>query len=264
MGFGRGKGFSPVIPDVEPPEPVHGTNDCQPTQDNVGHPCQEWNAASQIFTPDHSYTATGLSLMLSQYETTRKGPLIVKIEKMAANCWEAEVMWSKALYSTDLPVIDVNSILFLPLPDLAFEDMRAYARFLGVTLASSATILHAFLEVKAYGGIGPGSFLKIKGIKEANTATFSTKADADGRAVTTAEVAWLPLAQADNTWIMRFNDGQELKDIIQEIIDQGTWASGNALAIKIYNTAQVRTHQVDAWDQAGNLTPPRLHIEYRE
>ena len=380
MGFGRGKGFSPVIPDVEPAEPSVATDDCQLLQDNVGHLCQEWNAGSQVFTPDHTYTATGLTLMLSQHLTTRKGPLIVKVEEMAEDCWDAEVLWSKAMYSTDLPLPDVYSLIFFPLPGITFqdstpyritvhttpgwykfvggvwvrddtiaaiqwryktltnpyprggaytacnylgesgswnelsdidylfclfdetdptilhldlevaastddcytfgalirldrdslyfdyatEDMKAYMRFLGVTIPSGATILHAFLEVHAYGRIGQGSKVRILGIKEADTATFSTQADADGRAVTDALVNWETVALADNTWFMRFNDGQELKDIIQEIIDQGTWASGNALAIKIYNTTQTRTMQVDAHDQLAGIYSPRLHIEYRE
>lgn len=380
MGFGKGKGFSPVIPDVEPPEPGYGTNDCQPTQDNIGNACQLWNAFSQIFTPDHSYTATGLSLMLSQYETTRKGPLIVKIEKMAANCWEAEIIWSKALYSTDLPLIDVNSILFLPLPDLEFEDstpyritvhttpgwyewvddewveneaiasirwrfkattnpyprgdmwygcnylagsgswtlqsnydnwfclqgetdptikhldlevmastddcdtysttirltrnynqcdsdgndMHAYIRFIDVPLPPGATILNAFISLCCQESAAAGSDLRILGIKEPDTLTFSTQADADGRAVTDAYKDWTAGNWSLLAWYGRFNDAQNIKAIIQEIIDQGTWASGNALAIKIYNTTQTRRRRMVSWDDAISDSPPRLHIEYRE
>ena len=380
MGFGRGKGFSPAIPDVEPAEPGYGTNDCQPTQDNAGNLCQLWNANSQIFTPDHSYTITGLSLMLAQRLTTRKGPLIVKIEKMATNCWEAEVIWSKALYSTDLPLPDENSITFFPISGIAVEDstpyritvhttrgwftflegewvedeagaairwrykgitnpyprgdkwfgcnysagsgawslnedydhwfclhgvadptikhidlevaastddcytygatmridyeylfldyatldMHAYARFLAVTIPSGATILHAFIELRSYLGINAGSELRIQGIKEVNTATFSTQADADGRAVTDEYLDRPAAAVANDIWFGRWGGNQELKAIIQEIIGQGTWASGNALAIKIFNLSQVGDARVDAWDMAGNATPPRLHIEYRE
>lgn len=318
--------------------------------------------------------------MLSQYETTRKGPLIVKIEKMAVNCWEAEVMWSKALYSTDLPLPGVYAFSHFPLPDLAFEDstpyritvhttlgwwsfvgdewvedeaiaailwrfkaitnpyprgakwygcnyqgeagawsesanydhwfclhdvldptikhldlevaastddcytfgtsinlggdvlwldyatldMHNYARFLAVAIPSGATILHAFIEGHSYGITTGASALRILGIKEPNTATFSTQADADGRAITTAYKDWTPASWADNIWYGRFNEGQDIKAIIQEIIDQGAWASGNALAIKVINTTQTRTRKVDAWDLTGNLTPPKLHIEYRE
>ncbi len=380
MGFDKGKGFSPVIPDVEPAEPGYGTNDCQPTQDHAGHPCQLWNAGSQIFIPDHSYTATGLSLMLSQSATDRKGPLIVKIEKMAANCWEAEVMWSKALYSTDLPLPDVYSITFLPLPDLAFVDstpyritvhttrgwwsfvddewvedeavagirwrhslatnpyprgakwygcnysagsgiwsqsvdydhwfclagetdptikhldlevaastddcytnplairldrnylyldfatdiLMDYARFLAVTIPPGSTILAASIELCAYALVTGGSNLRILGIKEPNTATFSTKADADGRAVTDAYKDWAPGNWAALTWYGRFIEGQAIKTIIQEIIDQGTWASGNALAIKVINTSLTRPRQCYAYDFGPGTYPPRLHIEYRE
>lgn len=380
MGFDKGKGFGSVAEEAEPAEPSVGTNDCQPTQNNVGHPCQEWNAGSQLFTPDHSYTVTGLSLMLSQYETTRKGPLIVKIEETGGDCWDNVVLWSKALYSTDLPLPGVDAITFLPVPGVALEDstqyritvhttpgwysfvgdewvedeaiasirwryktatdpyprgaaytacnynaesgawneledvdywfcihdetdptikhldlevaastddcytnpttirldrdyiymdfatesLRAYFRFLDVTIPSGATILHASIELKAYAGIGAGSELRILGIKEPNTATFSTKADADGRAVTDAYLDWTTFTVASLTWILRFIDGKELKAILQEIIDQVTWASGNALAMKIYNTAQTAAMQSYAWDFGPATYPARLHVEYRE
>lgn len=380
MGFGSGKGFSPVIPDVEPAEPGYGTNDCQPTQDNAGNLCQYWNANSQIFTPDHSYTATGLSLMLAQNHTNRKGPLIVKIEKMATNCWEAEVIWSKALYSTDLPLPDVYSITFIPIDGLALDDstpyritvhttpgwwlfvddewveddtiasirwrykgitnpyprgdkwygcnysagsgiwslnkdydhwfclhdvtdptikhldlqvaastddcyttptvinldntylyldyatiaLRNYARFLAVSIPPGSTILHASIDLCSYETLSGASDLRILGIKEPNTATFSTKADADGRAVTDAYKDWTPGSWVVSTWYGRFNQGVDIADIIQEIIDQATWASGNALAIKIYNTTTTKTRRARSWDQAPNDLGPKLHIEYRE
>jgi len=380
MGFGRGKGFSPVIPDVEPAEPSVGTNDCQLLHDLDGHACQYWNVGSQIFTPDHTYTATGLCLMLSQYDTTRKGPLIVKIEGMAVNCWEGEVLWSKALYSTDLPLPDVDSITFLPLPNLVFQDStpyritvhttpgwfsfvggvwvvaeaqaairwrskadtnpyprgnewygcnysagsgfwnphydndnvfcildvvdptikhldlqvaastddcytyngtillnsvylridrdtateRVYARFLDVTIPSGATILHASIEVLPYGITTGASDIQIRGIKEPNTLTFSTQADADGRPVTDAYKDWVPGNWAIGTWYGRFNDSVDLKDIIQEVIDQAAWASGNALAIKTVNTTLTRVRWCRAWDTAPNDIGPKLHIEYRE
>jgi len=306
--------------------------------------------------------------------------LIVKIEKMAANCWEAEVIWSKALDSIDLPLPDVYSITYFPIDDLLLEDstpyritvhttpgwwkfvddewvedeasaaiywrykentnpyprgdkwygcnyqagsgiwsrnvdydhwfclhdvtdptikhldlevaastddcytfgatmridrvylyldyapseIHTYARFLGVTIPSGATILHAFIEGHSYAIVGGASALRILGIKEPNTLTFSTQADADGRAVTTAYKDWTPGYWGADIWYGRFNEGQDIKAIIQEIIDQGTWASGNALAIKIYNTTLTRNRQVDAWDAGPGLSPPRLHIEYRE
>lgn len=380
MGFGRGKGFSPVIPDVEPAEPGYGTNDCQPTQDNAGNLCQYWNANSQIFTPDHSYAATGLSLMLAQNYTTRKGPLIVKIEKMATNCWEAEVIWSKALYSTDLPLPDVNSITFIPIDGLALEDStpyritvhttpgwfilvegewvvdeglasirwrykgitnpyprgdkwwgcnysagsgiwslnqdydhwfclhdvtdptikhldlqvaastddaytyngtillnssylrldratateRAYMRFLGVTIPPGSTILHASIAVRSYAASPGVSDMQIRGIKEPNTLTFSTQADADGRPVSDAYKDWAPGSWAQNIWYGRFNHPADIKTIIQEIIDQVGWASGNALAIKTVNSTRLVTRWCYSWDQAPNDLGPKLHIEYRE
>jgi len=380
VGFGRGKGFSPVIPPVEPAEPSVATDDCQLLQDNTGHPCQEWNAGSQLFTPDHTYTATGLTLMLSQYETTRKGPLIVKIEKAGGDCWAAEVLWSKAMYSTDLPLPGVDSLIFFPLPGIVLEDSipyrvtvhttpgwwsfvddewvedeaiasirwryktgtnpyprgaaytacnyktesgawdeladvdylfclldvtdptikhldlevaagsddcytygttirltfdyiyidsavnddHSYFRFLGVTIPSGATILSASIELRSYAIVAGTSAIRIRGIKELDTDTFSTQADADGRPVTDAYMDWAPTAWAAGTWYARFNHPVNLKTIIQEIIDQVGWASGNAPAIKSNNTAKTITRRVSSYEDDANAYPARLHIEYRE
>jgi len=380
MGFGRGKGFSPPAGEVTEPEVGYGTNDCQPTYDSAGHLCQRWNAGSQTFAPDHSYTVTGLSLMLSQNNVLRKGPWIVKIEAMATNCWEAEVLWSKALYSTDLPLPDVYSFTHIPVDNLELADstpyritvhttlgwfeyvggawvsnetiaeilwrykgttnpytrgtkcygcnyaassniwsvnhtedhwfclhdvtdptikhldleiaagtddcytfdanirldrdwvqfdynlaeIHGYMRYLDVAIPSGATILHAYFEGYATGGIAAGSELRIQGIKELDTNTFSTQADADGRAITDANLDWTTLAAGAATWVGRFHDRQELNAIIQEIINQVGWASGNALAIKIYNTVLTRDVRVDSVEVLAGAHSARLHIEYRE
>jgi len=41
-----------------------------------------WNADSQTFTPSKDYTATKIELMLNEFETIRRGYLIVKLERV--------------------------------------------------------------------------------------------------------------------------------------------------------------------------------------
>lgn len=43
---------------------------------------QLWNAGSQTFTPSEDYTATKIELMLNEFETIRRGYLIVKLERV--------------------------------------------------------------------------------------------------------------------------------------------------------------------------------------
>lgn len=377
MGFGKGKGFSPVIPPPVIPEPGVQSEDCQLEHDMDRNFCQYWNANSQTFTPDHDYVAVGISLLLTQFYLITKGPLIVKLELPAANCWQAEVLWSQALYSTSLPWPGNYRWTSFVLPEIALSkdityritvhttwgwyrwlngewvegeayagitwrakgatnpyprgkhctgcnyrdgshywscddpidtafclriieapnyktidrgcpagsddcytfgttmrltydylyvdyetlDMHAYARFTAIPIPPGATIIHAYIDLQAYAAYTGVSALRILGIKELDTATFSTQADADGRPVTDALVNWTPGNWAANGWYGLTNDPQDIKAIIEEIIGQAGWASGNALAIKIINTAQGITRTCKS-REGGNS--PRLYIEYLE
>jgi len=86
--------------EVPPPAP---TSDCQEEYDNNWGFCQNWNAASQTFTPDHAYTARRIRLMLNQYLTTQKGPYVVKLTKLNGAPWVEEVLWSEVGQSEELP-----------------------------------------------------------------------------------------------------------------------------------------------------------------
>lgn len=377
MGFGKGKGFSPVVEPAIEPEPSTQSSDCQMEHDQDWGYCQLWNAQSQSFTPDHSYYAAGLSLLLTQYAIYVKGPLIVKLEIPATNCWKATVLWSKTLYSTDLPLPGDHRWTSFYLPNILLElgvtyritvhttpgwyqwvngewllkeswaavtwrseatgspyprgsawigcnysagggvwtphvdrdhafclriieaetylsldracptgsddcytygttmrltydyiymdypgyNMHAYARFTSIPIPPGATIVKAYIDLLSHQSAVGASSLRIQGIKELDTATFSTQADADGRSVTTALVNWTTGTWAAGLWCGGSNDPQDIKAIIQEIIDQAGWASGNALAIKIINTAQVVARAARS-REGGNS--PHLHIEYEE
>ena len=363
-------------PDV-PVEPATQSDDCQLLHDSDNGPCQFWNAFSQTFTPDHTYYATGLSLLLTQYDLTKKGPLVIKLELNEPPYWDAPLLWSRALNSIDLPLYGdyrytsyvlpnilillgttyritvhttwgwknwVNGVwvegepqagirwraktitnpyprgsswygvnyrdksgIWLPLAnedqafclsileaetylsldracptgtddcytydatirldydylylDYATLDMHMYARFTNIDIPPGATIVKAYIDLQGYNSDVGDSRLRILGIKELNTATFSTQADADGRPVTTAFVNWPADSWFINQWYGGSYDKQDITAIIQEIIDQPGWASGNALAIKIINTLQGIT-RIARSHEGGNS--PHLHIEYQE
>ncbi len=358
-----------------PPEAGLGSTDCQMEHNGSLGFCQYWNANSQTFSPDHDYLATGLSLLLTQHRLDRKGPLIVKIERPAANCWEASVIWSCAFESTDLPPpgdfrwtsfllpnlllrkglvyritvhttpgwsswqggqwveaeaqvsllwrcqtsgnpyprgmaygacnyqagsgswsgysnydytfcldfieteqyqkIDRGSVqgsddcytygltmrldydyLYLDYATLA---MHAYMRFPNITIPPGATIVKASIDLCCQTGIAAASNLRILGIKELDTATFEFQLEADARPVTDALVNWNAGTWAPDQWYGGTNDPQDIKDILQEIIDQPGWSSGNALAIKIINTALLVTRICYSLE---GVHSPHLHIEY--
>lgn len=139
---------------------------------------------------------------------------------------------------------------------------QAYFRFLNITVPAGATIVTASIDLKAAANDAGTSNLVIYGIKEANTATFSTQADADGRTLTTASTAWAAGAWTANNWYGYTNDTKEIKDIITEIIGVVGWASGNALGIRIDNTPTGIIKSCYTWDYGDNSHGAKLYIEY--
>ncbi len=75
--------------------------------------------------------------------------------------------------------------------------------------------------------------LTIKGQLIANAPTFTTTDyNISNRTLTTASASWAP-----TSWITNSNyNSPSIVSVIQEIVNQGTWASGNAIAIIITGT----------------------------
>jgi len=130
--------------------------------------------------------------------------------------------------------------------------VRGYMRFLNILIPPGSTIEHAHLEVCSPGNQSGHADLVVHGIKEANTNTFSTALDADARPVTAASKDWIIAFPFDPYWPADtwhgWPDGPELKDIIQEQIDQPGWASANALALKIGNTTLMSDRSIWSYD----------------
>ena len=86
----------------EPPPPGP-TSDSQQEHATNWAAFQEWGASCQTFTPDHSYIARRISLMLNQWSLLRKGSYIVKLTRINGLPWDEELLWSEVRYSADLP-----------------------------------------------------------------------------------------------------------------------------------------------------------------
>jgi len=147
--------------------------------------------------------------------------------------------------------------------------MHTYLRFTDVNVPRGATIEHAYIDLCSDAHHGSRSYLRIYGIKEANTNTFSTQVDADGRPVTDAYVKWTMNGLHQNqtwlpgTWYGWTNDPHDIKDVIEEIVGQDGWEADNALAIKIVNTVhESNSRTVYSWNYGDHSLAPKLHIEY--
>lgn len=101
------------------------------------------------------------------------------------------------------------------------------ARVTGLTIPVGATITEAHATVKAVGVSGSIPALTIYGVKGDNPAAPTTRSLANALTLTTASVAWTPSAWVAGTQYQT----PDLKTIIQEIVNQGTWGSGEAIIL---------------------------------
>lgn len=149
-------------------------------------------------------------------------------------------------------------------------------RFLNVTIPAGAVITTAYLIFTANINLSNGTVkTKITGDKELNAATFSTLADYQARRGiqvggandtkrTAAQVTWDSIP----AWIVdQQYQSPELKTIIQEIIDQTGWTSGNSLAL-FWDDHEGRSTAVDGTYRRGYSYDAsatkcaKLHVEY--
>lgn len=108
-------------------------------------------------------------------------------------------------------------------------------RFTDVTIPQGATINSATISLtdNSTGGTATLAF-KITGVDEDNTAVYDNSPidDARTRTHTTAVVDWdLTFTRTNGTE----RASSDIKTIIQEIVDRGSWSSGNAIGIYLYD-----------------------------
>ena len=138
-------------------------------------------------------------------------------------------------------------------------------RFLNITIPKGSTITAAYITLTCRAAASLTVVnSKIKGEAADNPVTFSTLADYQGRAKTTAVVSWdaIPAWTKDTDY-----NSPEIKTIIQEIIDRANWSSGNALVIFWDDhdnlSTQVALTRRPGYSYDDSPTKaPKLHIEY--
>lgn len=113
------------------------------------------------------------------------------------------------------------------------EDTHYYMaiRFGNVTIGNSNTINNAVIQLTPKTNRGNTTAnAKIQGLKQSDTATFSTLADLDGRPRTTAVINWTSIPSdvvdvAKNT--------TAITSVVQELVNQAGWASGNHMGFVV-------------------------------
>ena len=141
-------------------------------------------------------------------------------------------------------------------------------RFLNITIPNATTITtaHITLTCRAqYTANNVNSRISAEDVDDAPTFADDKAAfDTRWAARTTARVDW----NAIGNWAVDSeNDSPEIKTVIQEIIDRGSWASGNDIVIFWEDFEDRSTHtnfairEAYQWD-GSSAKAPLLHIEY--
>lgn len=111
--------------------------------------------------------------------------------------------------------------------DAANNGRHAFIRFPDVFLNQGQTVNSFKVNLRPVGLTGTIPPMTIVGVKSPNPIAPTNLATANALPLTTATVAWTPA-----TWVGGVRqDTPELKTILQEIVNQPTWVSGNAVII---------------------------------
>ena len=137
-------------------------------------------------------------------------------------------------------------------------DLNIGLRFPNVTIPQGSIIESAHLTLFSDGYFTGTLNISILGNDVDNAAAPTTKAGADGLALT-AGIAWngVPQKPAAQTF-----DSPDIKSIIQTIVSRAGWASGNAMQIVIKSQNQTAYRRIRAFDFSGMTYAPELHIDY--
>jgi hypothetical protein len=125
-------------------------------------------------------------------------------------------------------------------------------RFVSVTIPAGSVITSAKITFKSDQSATPTVVLGITGVDEDNTAEFvvSPESSARTRTHTTATVAWSgSIAQTQDSDL----DTPDIKTIVQEIVDRGSWASGNAMGFYLYDNGTSGNNTLRFYDYEDNV-----------
>ncbi|MFC0626174.1 PKD domain-containing protein [Kribbella deserti] len=139
-------------------------------------------------------------------------------------------------------------------------DRCVLVRFDNVTIPAGATITTAYLTVKPAGINAPAPDLLFDGCLQTDPVAPTTRTAANALPRTTASVLGPFPAWTIGTPV----NSPELKTILQEIVDQGAWASGNAVMLFIRDNQPGQVSgQINFTAYDGTpADAPKLHVEY--
>jgi hypothetical protein len=132
-------------------------------------------------------------------------------------------------------------------------------RFTNMIIPAGSTINSAYIEFTADDPSNDDTTLEIRGEADADAAPFTSQDyDLSTRASTTSSTDWPDIAPWDTQGAT--HQSPDISGVVQELIDQGGWASGNAMAFLIRGSGK---REATSWNGAG-FQAPTLHVEWSE
>lgn len=141
-----------------------------------------------------------------------------------------------------------------------------FIRFPNITIPQGATIVTAFLTFIGRDGWGiertAGVVIKIRAADEDDAAAPTTASDARYRTRTTASVDMSNISPDVGDGTVWATD--DLKTVIQEVVDRGEWVSGNAIVIFIDNNGTIYPNgfRLSPIDYLSGAEKAQLYIEW--
>jgi hypothetical protein len=207
-------------------------------------------AAGPPTAPTTSTTAT--STTTTSTSTTMVSGAVTAVDvRVAVSADDAEEAPSGnvTLTSSDLEMVTAGSKI-----------QTVGMRFAGVPIPRGATIVAAYVQFQVDESTTVATTLQIRGQANAQAASFTTTlGDISTRPKTTAAVSWSPPPWPVVTAAGPDQRTPSLTPVIQEIVNQAGWASGNALALIVTGSGARVAESRDGVAQAA----PLLHVEYR-
>jgi hypothetical protein len=131
-------------------------------------------------------------------------------------------------------------------------------RFPSVEVPASATILEAHVQFSSAASSSPVSRLTIRGHASGDSTPFRARpGDLSDRERTTASASWSPPAWRAQS-MGHEQRTPDLQAVVQEIVDQPSWASGSAITLLLSGTGRRIAHAFEA-DPARSA---RLYVRF--
>jgi len=135
-------------------------------------------------------------------------------------------------------------------------------RFTGVNLPKGAKISSAILKLYSTQSQWMSISLSMAGDLTGNSSVFSSSSKPSGRTLTAAKVTHSSnVSWSANAW---YTLNEDLSAVVQEIVNQSSWTSGNSLSIILKGTGGSYARKYIKSYEGGGTYSPQLIITYAQ